>query len=201
MMQWMSLEVPLVYSTLGRSIPSSLLHATTTNYTQPLTQSIHPFCYISRWSNLESFPVALLGMSLNNHCRRQPSSRHNLQSWSKKKSLSSSVCWLYYNEYASTIFKTQTAKIIDGERNGEPSQEHSTCKLSVVLLLLLLSSVNLASATNFLPRRLIILRLIIKIRSQPLRQTQLASEAREEKMTIQKYAMDIQSVLAIELRK
>ena len=40
--------------------------------------------------------------------------------------------WLCCNETVSAIFITQSAKVIEGERIGKPSQDLSMCKLSFV---------------------------------------------------------------------
>ena len=89
-----------------------------------------PFCYVSRSSNLD-FHYHCSGWVSYDY-RRQPSSRHNLQGWSKKKWLSLSMFWLCCNETVSAIFITQSVKVIEGERIGKPSQDISMCKLSFV---------------------------------------------------------------------
>ena len=55
--------------------------------------------------------------------------------------------WLCCNETVSAIFITQSAKVIEGERIGKPSQDLSMCKLS---LFLMLSPVNFGLANNVL---------------------------------------------------
>ena len=99
-MQWRSLEGLLLHSTLGRSIHIVSLHMQLPQITECAATS--PFWYVSRSSNLDFLP---------HHCsewvsydyRRQPSSRHNLQGWSKKKWLSLSMFWLCCNEIVSAI--------------------------------------------------------------------------------------------------
>ena len=111
-----------------------------------------PFCYVSRSSNPDFLPLSLLRMGQlwlqkTTFERTQPSSGHNLQVWSKKKWLSLSMFWLCCNEIVSAIFITQSAKVIEGERIGKPSQDLSMCKLS---LFLMLSPVNFGLANNIL---------------------------------------------------
>ena len=57
--------------------------------------------------------------------------------------------WLCCNEIVSAIFITQSAKVIEGERIGKPSQDLSMCKLSFVSDAIV-SPVNFGLAKNVL---------------------------------------------------
>ena len=97
--------------------------------------------------------------------------------------------WLCCNENVSAIFITQSAKVIEGEMNGKSSQDLLMCKLSFVsnaISLILLWLKMFFPTVNLLEIRSSIGAYIT---------------CKEEMMTVQKYAMNIETCMAIQLKK